>query len=135
MITNKDSYDTKIAATCILLSVANADENLHENELKIINDIIKDYFSIKEEEAIAIIAESKKLLTEATDLFQFGLELDKAFSKDDKIDFIGCVFEVAFADGELHYLEQHSIKKIANLLKIRREEIINIKSEIKSYLN
>ena len=71
----------------------------------------------------------------STGLFQFGSQLNDDFSHDDKIDFIICVFEVAFADGELHYLEHHTIKKIANILNLSRDEIINAKNEISNFLD
>ena len=62
-------------------------------------------------------------------------QLNDDFSHNDKMDFISCVFEVAFADGELHYLEHHTIKKFANILNLSRDEIINAKSEISNFLD
>ena len=40
----------------------------------------------------------------------------------------------AYADGELHYLEHHTIKKVANILNLSRDEIINAKAEIENFL-
>ena len=54
--------------------------------------------------------------------------------KEDKIDFIGCIFEVAFSDGELHYLENHTIKQIANILNLENNELISAKMDIKRFL-
>ena len=61
--------------------------------------------------------------------------LNQFLSHDDKLDFISCVFEVAYADGELHYLEHHAVKKIANILHLEKNEIISAKAEIESYLD
>ena len=47
----------------------------------------------------------------STGLFQFGTQLNQNFSHDDKLDFISCIFEVAYADGNLHYLEHHAVKR------------------------
>ena len=55
--------------------------------------------------------------------------------KDDKLDFISCVFEVAYADGKLHYLEHHAVKKIANILHLEKNELISAKAEIENYLD
>ena len=57
------------------------------------------------------------------------------FSHEDKLDFISCIFEVAYADNELHYLEHHTIKKIANILNLNRDEIIAAKAEFEQYLD
>ena len=130
-----DSQQTQIAATCILLSVADADEILEDKELEIINEILQEFFTIDNINATSLIDEARKTLNNSTDLFQFGTQLNKDFSHDDKLEFISCVFEVAFADGDLHYLEHHTIKKIANILKLHRNEIIAAKFEIETYLD
>lgn len=132
---NDNTYSTKIATACILLSVANADHNLEKNEINTINKILQDFFSIEQESSNKLIIEATNILDKATDLFQFGKQLNKEFTKDDKIDFICCIYEVAYSDGVLHYLEHHTIKKIANILNLHLKEIIAAKSEIESYLN
>ena len=48
----------------------------------------------------------------AKDIQVVQMHLNHFFSHDDKLDFISCVFEVAYADGELYYLEHHAVKKI-----------------------
>ena len=81
------------------------------------------------------MAEAQDKWRSSTGLFQFGNQLNQDLSHEDKLDFITCVFEVAYADGELHYLEHHAIKKIANILNLYRDEIINAKAEIANYLD
>ena len=130
-----NSHQTQIAAACILLSVADADEKLDDKELAIISDIIQEFFIIDKENIISILNEATETWQNSTDLFQFGAQLNQNFSHEDKLDFISCVFEVAYADGDLHYLEHHTIKKISNILKLHRNEIIVAKAEIESYLD
>ncbi len=71
----------------------------------------------------------------ATDLFVFGQHLNTVFDHTDRLDFISCVFEVAYADGDLHYLEHHTVKKIANILNVTREDILASKGEMENYLD
>ncbi len=129
-----DSYDVKLAATCLLTKVAFADEYLDPQEEKIIHEIISDFFSIDDVETNKLFKDSNQLLEKSTDIFSFGQLLNQNFSKEDKIDYIGCIFEVAFADGELHYLENHTIKKIAYILNIQHDDLITVKMEIKRFL-
>ena len=130
-----DSHQTQLAATCILLSVADADEILEDKELETISEIIQEFFTIDKDAARVLMDEATLEWQNSTDLFQFGTQLNQNFSHDDKLDFINCVFEVAYADGELHYLEHHTVKKIAHILNIHRNEIIAAKSEIETYLD
>ena len=130
-----NSHKTQLAAACILLSVADADEVLEDKELEIINDILCDFFSIEQDAVNILMDEASKIWKDSTDLFNFGTQLNQDFSHDDKLDFISCVFEVAYADGSLHYLEHHTVKKIANILNLHRNDIIAAKAEIESYLD
>ena len=95
-----DTYDVKLAATCLLSKVALADEYVDTKEEKIIREILADFFCINEEETNKLFKDSNQLLEESTDIYVFGQLLNAHFTKEDKIDFIGCIFEVAFADGE-----------------------------------
>ena len=129
-----DTYDVKLATTCLLTKVAFADEYLDPKEERIIREILADFFSIETEEINKLFRDSNQLLGKSTDIFSFGQLLNQNFTKEDKIDLIGCIFEVAFADGELHHLENHTIKKIAHILNIEHKDLITVKMEIKHFL-
>ena len=123
-----------ISATCLLLSIAHSDNYFDEKEKVTIKEIIIDFFKIEKNVFNEIIADSIKRYNDATDLFEFGREINKTFNYQDKIDFICCAFEVAFSDKKLHYLEEHGIKKIANILNVKHNDLIKSKKEIKKYL-
>ena len=129
-----DSYEIIEAATCLLLSVANADEILEEDELSTIHDIVSDYFKLDADTIAVLMHSAKKIMFQSTGLFEFGQILNTHMQYQDKVDFICCIFEVAFADGDLHYLEHHTIRKIAHIMNIEHEDLVNAKTEIESYL-
>ena len=130
-----DSHKTQLSAACLLLSVAKSDEVLDEKEIETIQNILQDFFSITTENAHHLLHETKDTMKNATDLFEFGQYLNSVFDKEDKLDFLSCIFEVAYADGELHYLEHHTVKKIANILNIDREDILISKIKMEKYLD
>ena len=135
MNNENDSHQTQLAAACILLSVADADEVLEDKELEIISEILQEFFTINKNNTASLLDEATQTCQESTDLFQFGMQLNQNFSRDDKLDFISCVFEVAYSDGDLHYLEHHTVKKIANILNVSREDILSSKHEMKNFLD
>ena len=125
-----------ISATIMLLSVAKADEIIEDNEIKTIKNIISDFFQIESKSNIEnIITIAKKQLDNSIDIFEFGKELNNNWSYQDKIDFICCMFEVSFSDGELYYLEEHMIKKISTILNVNHIDLINSKIEMKKIFN
>ena len=130
-----DSHKTQLSAACLLLSVAEADNRLEKQEIDTIQEILKDFFSITDNNSIDLLHEAQGKIKISTDLFEFGQYLNSVFDQMDRLDFISCIFEVAFADGNLHYLEHHTIKKIANILNISREDILASKNKIKYFLD
>ena len=126
-----DSKEIVLASTCLLLSIANADDNIDDTEIAIIDEIIQDFFDIDKNNIKEIINESIENLKKSTDYFSYGKKLNEKFSLSDKIDFISCIFEVAYSDGEYHYLEEHMIKKIAHMLHIENKDLVNAKMDIK----
>ena len=125
-----------ISATAILLSVAKADEIIEKKELESIQIILADFFQLKCKDKINEIIDSALVeLDNAIDIFEFGNKLNKYWDYQDKVDFICCAFEVSFSDGELHYIEEHTIKKIATILNVNHQDLIKSKIEIKKYLS
>ena len=92
------------------------------------------FFTIDENTTTLLMEQATEKWKNSTDLYLFGAQLNQDFSHEDKLDFIYCVFEVAYADGDLHYLEHHTVKKISNILNLHRKDIIAAKAKIESYL-
>tara|TARA_Y100001970_G_C13438320_1_gene464464 strand:+ start:89 stop:442 length:354 start_codon:yes stop_codon:yes gene_type:complete len=117
-----------------MLEIAKADNIITKDEINIIEEILIDFFQIDQKKASNIINQSYKELEKAVDMFQYSNFLNSSMDYTDKLDLIKCIFEVGYSDGELHYLEDHYIKTISNILNIERKDIIKAKLEIKKYL-
>ena len=128
---NIKSVDTIDAATCLLLTISQADDHVDISEIEIIKDIINDFFSLEKKEINKIIEENLVTVEKSTDIYEFGKVLNKNFSYQDKLDFICCAFEVAFIDNDAHYNEEHMIKKIAYILNVENRDLIESKKEMK----
>ena len=131
---NKEHNNIKNAAAILLLSIANADNIIEKSEIKIIKEIIQDFFSIQNEEAYSIIESAIIELKKSTSYFEYAQILNENFTYQDKLDFVFCIFEVAHIDNNLHFKEQHLIKQISSILNIEHHDLIKIKLEIKKYL-
>jgi len=116
----------------MLLSIAKADDILDNDELKSISDILIDFFQLSSENKVnEIIKKADDRLEESTDIFEFGRILNQHWVYQDKVDFICCTFEVGYSDGNLHYFEEHMIKKIATILNVNHQDLIESRIEMK----
>ena len=133
MIIDKNNYPEEvISATTLLLSITKVDDNIDNIEIKMVGIIIEDFFEINSKDIPSIIQISFENLKKSTDLYEFGKTLNENFTYQDKIDFICCMFEVGFSDGELYYLEEHMIKKISTILNVNHSDLIESKIEMKN---
>ena len=125
-----------VSATAILLSVAKADEIIEKKELATIHLILSDFFELDSKDQInTLIDKAFTELENSIDIFEFGKSLNSYWDYQDKVDFICCAFEVSYSDGKLHYIEEHTIKKIATILNVNHKDLINSKIEMKKYLS
>ena len=131
---HKEDKNIINAAGILLLSIANADHNIEKEEIRLIKEIMEDFFSLQKEDAYEAIENAIIDFKKSTSFFQYSQILNKNFSYQDKLDFIFCVFEVAYVDKELHFMEQHLIKNIASALNVEHKDLIKTKLEIKKYL-
>ena len=134
-IKNTDREQLHLYTASLMLKIASADDVVEESEINVILDILCDFYKISDYRAKELIAEAKKFNDDSTDLYEAGSFINNSLSLKDKLDFISCVFEVAYADGNLHYLEHHTVKKIANILNLNREDVLNSKTEIEKFLD
>ena len=131
---NKEHPNIKNATAILLFSIANADNNIEKDEIAIIKEIIQDFFSIDTKETYKIVEEAIIDFKKSTSLFEYAQILNEHFTYQDKVDFIFCIFELAYVDKELHFMEQHLIKKIADILNVEHRDLIKTKLEIQKFL-
>ena len=120
--------------TSLLLKVASADQIIKKEELDIIKEIISEFFAINATEADHTISEAIKMNKESIDLFEAGSYVNDILSLQDKIDFILCIYEVAYVDNNLDFLERHVINQILNILNINKEQIKSIQKDVQKKL-
>ena len=130
---NKD-YKIQVYTSALMLIIASADENIDPDEIKTIKDIIMDFYNLDSEITEKGLLDAQKLIDESIDVYHIGSFLNEELSKQDRIDLICCVFEVAYADGNLHFMEKHLADKISNIFNINRKELFKARKEIEKYL-
>ena len=57
-----DSKEIVLASTCLLLSIADADDNIDDTEVAIIDEIIQDFFDLDKDQTQEVISEARKSL-------------------------------------------------------------------------
>ena len=125
----KDETKVILNATCLLLKVAEADQTITTDEIKLTKEIICDFFDVDSDKIDLIIKNAKEANQASTDLFESGSVLNDYFSIQDKIDFILSIYEVAYIDNNFDFLERHVITQILNIFNLDKNKIKKINKQ------
>lgn len=124
---NISEHDLKTAVAALLIEVMRADNELQDDEQQALNNTLKKYFSLSDEEVLELVEGASKNLDEAIDYFQFSKQINAQCSAEQRIDIIELLWRLAYADGELDKHEELVIRRVASLLYMTHEDFIAAK--------
>ena len=117
----------EIACSVLLCEVMLADGQLDESEQNKLSTILSQQFQLSNEEVKDIIQRSLAICEDSTDFYQFTSKINDNYSTEQRIAMLELLWKIAYADGELASIEEHIIRKIADLLHLRHSEYIQTK--------
>ena len=133
--TLKQELSLEISCEVLLCEVMRADSVFTEQEQSQLSSILTKQFDLNTEEVEAILAQAFELSENASDFYQFTSKLNQYYSLDERIKIVTLLWKVAFSDGELASIEEHIIRKIADLLHLRHSEYIATKISAEEFYN
>lgn len=117
----------QVATAVILLEVAHADEDFSESEREYILDILKNQFSLDEESVQELVQVSEEQLRRSIDIWHFTEIINNSYDSEEKYRVIEKVWQVIYADGRLDKYEDYIVHKLARILHISHERMIEAK--------
>ncbi|WP_159821482.1 tellurite resistance TerB family protein [Colwellia sp. 20A7] len=123
----KCQISIEISSAVLLCEVMRADGVFTESEQDILTNILIKQFNLNDQEVETVLEQAFVLSENASDFYQFTSKLNQHYSLDERIKIVSLLWQVAYADGELASIEEHIIRKIADLLHLRHNEYIATK--------
>lgn len=122
--------DVKIAAAALMVEVMVSDYDEHPEEKPMLKNLLEQQFSLSKHEAESLLDEALTAHVSATDYFHFTRDINRHYSMAQKISLIESLWRMAYADNELQAVEQHVIRRIANLLYVSHSDFIAAKLKV-----
>ena len=120
----------RLAGAALLLEVADADYQQSPEEKRAVEAAIRKSFGIDTSQAEELIRLAAAEQAEATDYFQFTSLINRSYSQERKIQLIEALWQVAFADREIHKYEEHLVRRLAELLYVSHSDFIAAKHRV-----
>lgn len=115
---------TTLAACALLLEVTLSDHEENIDELKQMQHAMHESFAITPEVFDELLSASRRHLKQSVSLYEHTRVLNDALDHPSKIDLIGKMWQVAYADGHLDHYEEHLIRRVAELLYVEHRDFI-----------
>ncbi|MDW6022116.1 TerB family tellurite resistance protein [Mesorhizobium sp. BAC0120] len=124
--------DPRVAAAALMFHVVNADGVLQDVEKAKLRSVLSEAYSVTGGELDALIAAGEEADREAIDLYAFTRVLKRHLDADQRLQFIGLLWTMAYADGRADELEDNTVWRIAELIGVDSRDRIAARQHIKA---
>ncbi len=132
--TDQDFLNAHLALTLLLLEAAYADGECSGEEKEHLVATLVTNFGISRQEIDTLLAYRDKEHREYVDLFRYTQFINENFSEKQKIDIMESVWRIILLDNHLEAHEDHFAHKLANLLRLSHNQLINAKLRARKQL-
>ncbi|MDR3436331.1 TerB family tellurite resistance protein [Telmatospirillum sp.] len=114
--------DVRLAAAALLVEAATVDGSLEGVEGALVLKLLGERFHMSDEAARALLAQASALQKQSNQLFPFTKVIVEKFDFPQRINVIEMLWEVVFANGQLHDYEASLVRRVAGLLFVSDQD-------------
>ena len=124
--------DPPLAAAVLMFEVIWADHEVSDAEVATMTELLAQQFDLHDQRVAEIIAESKISHDESVGVFPFTRVINENLSEEQKYLVIKSMWTIALVDNELDVLEEHTIRRVADLIYLPHARFIAAKKAARS---
>ena len=114
--------ELQIAAAALMVEAAQLDDTFDTRERAKIRELVVARFQLTSEEGDNLIEAAEARVADSVELHGFIRVVKSAFTPEERIELMEMLWEVVYADGELHHYEANLMRRLAGLLQVSDRE-------------
>ena len=119
--------DVRVATCALFLEMGRIDEKFTPAELDTVIGILKEKYGLSPEHAEALLAKAEKNLKKSIDYWHFTNLINENYSTEEKLEIMEMLWRIVFVDGRMDKYENYLMHKLATLLRLSNEQLIEAK--------
>lgn len=123
--------DPRVAAAALLIHVMTADGVCSDDERARLKAALARAYNVSGPELRALMKAAEEAEADAVDLYTFTSVLMRHLDEDARAEFVRLMWEVVFADGEVHELEDNLVWRVAELIGVDARMRVVLRQEVK----
>ncbi|KQZ30931.1 hypothetical protein ASD50_17050 [Mesorhizobium sp. Root552] len=116
--------DPRVAASALLFHIMDVDGVRQDAEWERFKTVLAETYGARGKELVTLAEAGEKADREAVDLYAFTSVLKRHLDVEARKAFVGLMWDVVYADGELHELEDNTVWRVAELIGVERQDRI-----------
>ena len=121
------SFEIELTAAVLAYEIARSDGDVDANELGVLMEEIEKISKKVGKESIEILEIVKIYSKDSVSFYEFIEDINKNYSKEDKLSLLKFLWKTAYADGKLDVDEERIVRRVADLIMIKDIEVLKLK--------
>ena len=121
------SFEIELTAAVLAYEIARSDGDVDANELDVLMEEIEKISEKVGKESIEILEIVKSYSKDSVSFYEFIEDINKNYSKEDKLSLLKFLWKTAYADGKLDVDEERIVRRVADLIMIKDIEVLKLK--------
>lgn len=117
----------ELATAALLCEVMRADYDSSDAERAALSQMLMSRYRLSESAVKELMAMAEEEVEDAVDHYQFVSLIKEHYHYDQRCELVALMWQLAWADGSIDPLEEHRIRRLADLLHVSHSDFIRTK--------
>lgn len=126
-----DVNDLQLAEAALLFHVLQADGVVVEAERACMKTVLTEEYELTDAQVEELFVAAERAENDAVDLYRFTSLLKDSLEQEKLVQIVEHLWEMVYADGKLHELEDNVVWRIAELLNVQSNERMELKRRVR----
>ena len=126
------AFEIELTASVLAYEIASIDGTIDESELAVLLGEVEKISKKVNKSVEEILKIIEIYSNDSVSFYEFVEDINKNYSKDEKLSLLNFMWQIAYADGRLEVEEERIIRRLADLIRIRDLDVLKLKNAIKN---
>ena len=126
------SFEIELTASVLAYEIARIDGKVDESELAILLEEIEKISKKVNKSTEEILKIIEKYSQDSVSFYEFVEDINKYYSKEEKLSLLSFMWQIAYADNKLEVEEEKIIRRLADLIRIKDLDVLKLKDAAKN---
>ena len=128
----QQNFEIELTAAVLAYEIARSDGEISNDELSLLIQEIEKISQKVGKDSTEILNIVEIYSKDSVSFHDFIEDINKSYSKDEKISLLDLMWKTAYADGKLDVDEERLVRRVADLIKIKDIEVLKLKNDAKN---